>query len=77
MRRPMWLVLAAFALGLNGACARRVKLAWTDSVILDHDQPLVCGYIQRRDVIICMSPEEAEVRYNAAPLKGESDGGPE
>jgi hypothetical protein len=50
--------------GFGPGAAMQVK--FSDDLKFDHDQAVVCVFLQARGMMVCMSPEEFKVRAGAA-----------
>lgn len=38
---------------------RAVSIVLGKSIVLDHDQPLICVYFHDKNTVVCLPPEEA------------------
>jgi hypothetical protein len=52
-----------YSLCLTGCATGPIKkIVVSDDIKLNHDQVLICGYVQKKQTLRCMTPEEAEIR---------------
>ena len=62
MKRLALLFLLA---GCATPAPRGIQVKFSDDLKLDHDQMLVCAFLKTRSAMVCMSPEEFQVRVEA------------
>ena len=72
-------LVAALCLALGCTCAHAPaaadvpKMTLSPDLTLDHTQFIVCGYIVESNELVCMSPEEFQVRFHAIKDKLKKD----
>lgn len=59
-----YLILLLLA-GCSCASQRPVMVVPTEDTHLDHDQVVICAYVDAKRALVCMTPEEYQVRVDA------------